>query len=162
MSCHRHGYPWPSLATSPYRSLPLASLQSYIPYPHIAAVCMFELIVLLLPGHMWRSIGVHHLWARPYFSRSVRTLTCTTTPGQSGPGSNGNERILHIPQSSWSLTIRLVYVIFRTLKGSRVLALSRDAVGVFYNPQPIGQVKQRNQINPSLYVPICTCIITHT
>ena len=53
MSCHYHGYPWLSLATSPYRSSPLAGLQGYIPYPHIAAECMFELVVLLLPGHMW-------------------------------------------------------------------------------------------------------------
>ena len=56
MSCRYHGYPWPSLATSPYRSSLLAGLQGYIPYPHIAAECMFELVVLLLPGHMW---GVH-------------------------------------------------------------------------------------------------------
>ena len=49
-------------ATSSYRSSPLAGLQGYIPYPHIAAVCMFELIILLFPGHMWGSIGVHHLW----------------------------------------------------------------------------------------------------
>ena len=48
-----HGYPWPSLATSPHRSLPLAGLQGYIPYPHRAAVCMFELVILLLLGHMW-------------------------------------------------------------------------------------------------------------
>ena len=53
MSCHEHGYPWPALATFPYRSSPLAGLQSYIPYPHIAAECMFELDVLLLHGHMW-------------------------------------------------------------------------------------------------------------
>ena len=38
-SCRQHGYPWPSLATPPYRSSPLAGLQDYIPYPHIAAVC---------------------------------------------------------------------------------------------------------------------------
>ena len=56
MSCRRHGYPWPSLATSPYRSSPLVGLQGHIPYPHIAAECMFELVVLVLPGHMW---GVH-------------------------------------------------------------------------------------------------------
>ena len=31
---------------------------------------MFELAVLLLFGHMRRSIGVHHLWARPCFSGS--------------------------------------------------------------------------------------------
>ena len=71
MSCRYHGYPWPSLATSPYRSLPLAGLRGYIPYPYIAAVCMFELVVLLLLGHMRGSIGVHYLWARPCFSKSV-------------------------------------------------------------------------------------------
>ena len=60
-----------SLATFPYRSSPLAGLQGYIPYPHIAAECMSVLVVLLLLGHMWRSIGVHHLWARPCFSSSV-------------------------------------------------------------------------------------------
>ena len=71
MLCHKHGYPWPSLASSHYRSSPLAGLQGHIPYPHIAAVCMFEPVVLLLPSHMWGSIGVYHLWARPYFSSSV-------------------------------------------------------------------------------------------
>ena len=71
MSCHSHGYPWSSLATSLYPSSPLAGLQGYITYPHIAAECMFELVVLPLPGHMRGSIGVHHLWARPCFSSSV-------------------------------------------------------------------------------------------
>ena len=52
MSCREHGYPWPSLATSPYHSSPLAGLQGYIPYPQIAAVCIFELLI----SHMW---GVH-------------------------------------------------------------------------------------------------------
>ena len=28
------------------------------------------------------------------------TRTCTTTPGQSGPGGNGNEEVIHITQSS--------------------------------------------------------------
>ena len=65
MSCRQHGYPWPSLATSPYCSSPMAGLQGYIPYPHIATECMFELVVLILLGHMWGSIGVHPLWARP-------------------------------------------------------------------------------------------------
>ena len=50
--CRQHGYPRPSLATSPYRSSPLVGLQGYIPYPHRAAVCMFDLAVLLLLGHM--------------------------------------------------------------------------------------------------------------
>ena len=75
MSCHQHGYPWPSLATSPYHSSPLAGLQGYSPYPHRAAVCMFKLVVLSLLGHMWGFIGVHHLWARPCFSSSVLRLT---------------------------------------------------------------------------------------
>ena len=71
MSCHWHGYPWPSLATFPYRSSPLAGLQGYILYPHIAAECMFVLVILLLPGHMWGSIRVHHLWVHLCFSSSV-------------------------------------------------------------------------------------------
>ena len=71
MSCRLYGFPWPSLTTSLDRSSPLVGLQGYIPYPHIAAVCMFDLVVLLLPCHMWGSIGVHHLWARPCFSSSV-------------------------------------------------------------------------------------------
>ena len=56
---------------SPYRSSPLAGLQGYIPYPHRDAVFMFELVVLLLLGHMCGSTGVHHLWAGPCFSSSV-------------------------------------------------------------------------------------------
>ena len=56
MSCCKNGYPWASLTTFPYRTSPLAGLQDYILYPHIAAVCMFELVVLLLLGHMWGSI----------------------------------------------------------------------------------------------------------
>ena len=68
MSCRQHGYPWPSLATSPYHSSPPAGLLGYIPCLHIAAVCKFGLVVLLLLGHMWGSIGVRHLQARPCFS----------------------------------------------------------------------------------------------
>ena len=62
---------WPSLTTSPYRSSLLAGPQGYIPYPHRAAVCRFELVVLLLLGHMRGSIGDRHLWARTCFSSSV-------------------------------------------------------------------------------------------
>ena len=71
MSCHPHRYPWPSLATFPYRSSPPAGLLDYIPYLHIAAVSMFELVVLLLLGHKWGSMGVHQLWAPLCFSSSV-------------------------------------------------------------------------------------------
>ena len=70
-SRRQHGYPWPSLATSPYHSSPPAGLQRYILCPHIVAVCRFVLVVLLLHTHMWGSTGVHRLWARPCFSSSV-------------------------------------------------------------------------------------------
>ena len=52
MSYHQHGYPWPSVTTSPYHSSPLAGLQGCIPYPHRAAVCMFMLVILLLLSHI--------------------------------------------------------------------------------------------------------------
>ena len=71
LSYHLHGYPWPSLATPPYCSSFLAGPQGYIPYSHRAAVCRFELVTLLLLGHVKGSIGEHHLWARPCFSSSV-------------------------------------------------------------------------------------------
>ena len=71
LSSHQHGYPWPSLATSPKRSLLLAGPQGYTPYPQRATVCRFELIALLLLSHVKGSIEEHHLWARPYFSNSV-------------------------------------------------------------------------------------------
>ena len=68
---YHHHHPWPSLSNSSYRSSPLAGLQGYIPYPHRAAVWMFQQVVLFLLGHMWGFIGVHHLWARPCLSSSV-------------------------------------------------------------------------------------------
>ena len=43
-------------------------------YLHIAAVCMFKLVVLLLLGHMRGSIGGHHWWVRPCFSSSVQRV----------------------------------------------------------------------------------------
>ena len=63
--------PDPLLPLLPINSLPLAGLQGYILCPQIADLCKFKLVVLLLLGHMWGSIGVHHLWARPCFSSSV-------------------------------------------------------------------------------------------
>ena len=71
MSRRQRGYPWPSLAISPYHSSPPAGLQGYILCLHIVAVCKFVLVVLLLHIHKWGSTGVHRLWARPCFSSSV-------------------------------------------------------------------------------------------
>ena len=65
MSRRQYGYPWLSLATSPYHSSPPAGLQGYILCPLLVAVCKFVLVVLLLHIHMWGSTGVHRLWARP-------------------------------------------------------------------------------------------------
>ena len=65
-----------------------------------------------------------------------RTYSSVTTLGQSGPGSDRNERgTLHFPklQHYWSLTIRLFSIISRT-QVWEVLPLCRDAGGVFYNP----------------------------
>ena len=56
MSHHQHGYPWPSLATPPNRPLLPVGLQDYILYWHRAAVCRFDLVVLLLLVHV---TGVH-------------------------------------------------------------------------------------------------------
>ena len=54
---HHHVVPlaWISLTLSHHFSLSFIA-SGRIPYPHIAAECMFMLVVLLLPGHMW---GVH-------------------------------------------------------------------------------------------------------
>ena len=55
MSRRLRGYPWPSLAISPYHSSSPAGLQGYIPCPHIAAACKFVLVVPLLHIHVWGS-----------------------------------------------------------------------------------------------------------
>ena len=72
-----------------------------------------------------------------------RTLSSATTPGQSGPGSDGNEGILHI-QLDWNFTIRLFSVIFRIIVGG-VLPFCRDAVGVFYCSSYIERVLNISQ-----------------
>ena len=64
MSCHQHGYPWPSLATSPYYSSPLVGLQGDILCPHIAAVCKFERVVLLLSGHINKMLHSFFDWTQ--------------------------------------------------------------------------------------------------
>ena len=74
MSRYQHGYFLPSLNTPPYRLFLLADLPGYIQYRYIAAVCRFELVVLLLIVPVEGSTGAHHLRARPYFSRSVPHL----------------------------------------------------------------------------------------
>ena len=57
MSRRQHGYPWPSFASSPYHSSPLAGLQGYISYHHIAAVCMY--VQAGHPAFSRSYVGVH-------------------------------------------------------------------------------------------------------
>ena len=63
-----------------------------------------------------------------------RTQSGATTPGQSGPGSDGNEEVLHVPQRS-SITgtsssdCLMSYTGHSLARGN--LLLCRDAVGVF-------------------------------
>ena len=96
LSCRQHGYPWPSLAIPPYSSSLLAGPQGYIPYPHRAAVSRFELITLLLLGHMSGSIGEHHLWARPCFSSNVLhvCISCMSNFDSFRGGRQVNEQLL--------------------------------------------------------------------
>ena len=63
------------------------------------------------------------------------TLSGVTTPGQKGPGSNGNEGVLRIPHY-WSHTIRFLSDISMTHIGG-VLPLYRDGVGLFCSPSQL-------------------------
>ena len=74
-----------------------------------------------------------------------RALSSATTPGQSGPGSDGNEGVLRIPQSSstagTSPSDCLVSYPGHSLRG--VLPLCREAVGVFYSPSRLGNLPKK-------------------
>ena len=62
-------------------------------------------------------------------------------PGQSGPGSEGNEGVRHIPKSSsitgTSPSDSLVSYLGHSMGGG--LPLYRGAVGVFYSPSRLGK-----------------------
>ena len=69
---HHHVVPPAQISLTFSRHSSVSFIASgYIPYPHRAAICRFELVVLLLFGHMTGTIGEHHLWARPCFSSNV-------------------------------------------------------------------------------------------
>ena len=74
------------------------------------------------------------------FDQYIGVISGATTPGQSGPGSNGNEGVLCITHYS-NLTIRLFSVITWTLIGKEVLSLCRVAVSVFYSPSQLSKFK---------------------
>ena len=69
------------------------------------------------------------------------TLADTTNLSHSGPGSNGNEGVHHIPQSSRagaSLTIRCSLVSFRTLIGEEVLTSQQQCSWHILQSHPLG------------------------
>ena len=96
-------------------------------------------------------ICLHSVWMTNCSIWSIdRTLSDATTLGQSGPGNNGNEGVLCIPQSS-SITIVspldcLVPNPGHLLEGW-VLPLSRDAIDVFYSPSLLGYHHSMMMIN---------------
>ena len=71
-----------------------------------------------------------------------RTLSGATTPGYSGPRSDGIKEVLYIPKSSSiagaSLSDCLVSYPGHLLGRWGSYSLCGDAVGVFYSPQPTG------------------------
>ena len=75
MSSPMHGYPWPSLATFPYRSSAPAGLLGYILCPHIAAVYKFGLVILLLFGHMR---GVHRRYVTYELVLASPAVSCVS------------------------------------------------------------------------------------
>ena len=71
-----------------------------------------------------------------------KTLLDATTPGQSGPGMDGNKEVFRIPQSS-SITGTLPSDCLVSYPGHLFggrLPLRRDAVGVFYSPSWLGDL----------------------
>ena len=83
-------------------------------------------------------------------SKTLKTLSSATSPGQSGPGSDDNEGVLCIPQSSsitgTSLSDCLVSYPRHLLgRGGGVLPLCRDVVCVFYSLSCWAIDKQRGK-----------------
>ena len=81
-------------------------------------------------------------------------LSIATIPGQSGPGSNGNEGVLRITQSS-SITGTSpsdCFVSYPGLSLEGILPLFRFTVGVFYCPSQLGKKKIERNLHPSITV----------
>ena len=70
-------------------------------------------------------------------------LSCYTTLSQSGLGSNGNNGVLHIPQSSritgTSPSDCLVSYPRHSLWKGGIISLCKDLVCVFYSPSQLGK-----------------------
>ena len=72
-----------------------------------------------------------------------RTLSTATTRSQSGPGSDGNEGALHIPQSSSiaGISPSNCLVSYPGHSLGEFYSIYRDAVGVFCSPSQIEPYK---------------------
>ena len=97
--------------------------------------CLFiSMTHLFWTSHMW----ISSIWPID------RILSGATTPGQSGLGRNGNERVPHIPQALqryWSLTIGLFSVISRTsVAGGGHTPLQRSNQCVLLSNVPCGKL----------------------
>ena len=67
-------------------------------------------------------------------------LSGATAPGQSGPGSDGNEGVLRIPQSSSIAGTSPSDCLVSGHSLGGVLPLCRGAVSVFYSPSRLGNL----------------------
>ena len=74
------------------------------------------------------------------------TRTHTTILGQSGQECNSKEEVLHLPESSRTGASPSDGLLsYQDHSLGRVLPLSRNAVGVFYSPQPTGLTRNKNK-----------------
>ena len=69
-----------------------------------------------------------------FISPSDRILSGAAIPGQSGPGSNGNKEMLHIPHISKVGALASDCLVAYLGHSLWLLPLCRDAVGLFYTP----------------------------
>ena len=129
-----------------------SSKYCYVSLCHKIQSNQIQLNISHLFSYSWKiklfqatQFSVSHLFALSLMSNSSIwpidwTLSGTSTLGQSRPGSDGNEGVRHIPQSSnitgASPSDSLVSYPGHLLE--RVLLLCRDAVGVFYSPSWLG------------------------
>ena len=76
--------------------------------------------------------------------------------GHSGPGSNGNEGVLYIPQSPSisrnSPSDCLVSYPGHLFGGGEVLPLCREAVGVFYSPSWLSKLSSCGCVNSTVWM----------
>ena len=81
-----------------------------------------------------------HLNGLSYICLIDWTLTATTTLGQCRPEINGNEGLLHIPQSSRTVISPSdgLAIYIQNPHWGVVLPLCRDALSIYYTPSSVG------------------------